>query len=101
MRFRWLIITPFGSAVEPEVYWRYARSSSVTPGSCQVSAPSVSRSSIASQVAAASAPEASRAPSAIWRVVITNLIPADSAIVSSRGSVRARRLGSGGCTGTA
>src|SRR5215471_7309704 len=40
--------TPFGAAVEPEVYWMKATESAVTPGSLHVSAPSGPSSSLAS-----------------------------------------------------
>ncbi len=57
-RFAWVTTTPFGSPVEPDVYWRKATSSPRTPESTQSAAASVTTVSTAIHVvlAAASSP---------------------------------------------
>src|SRR6266540_3640121 len=44
-KFPWLTITPFGSEVDPDVYWRKARVAAEDPGFCHSFPRSTSRSS--------------------------------------------------------
>ncbi|COX93051.1 Uncharacterised protein [Mycobacterium tuberculosis] len=46
-RFRWVICTPLGMRVEPDVYCKYATVSSLASGCCQVAATSVGTASTA------------------------------------------------------
>jgi hypothetical protein len=92
-------ITPLGRPVEPEVYCKNARVSSVMSGRAQAAPAEGSSSSVESHESAAS--------SGAWGINISAKL-ATKAVVSTkrgwasatmprrRGRVRARRLGSGG-----
>jgi hypothetical protein len=92
-----VMTTPLGSPVEPEVYCRKATvSRSVGSGSQR--SPSLNRSvAIQRSAASSGACSATRPTSAAISVVVSTMVACASAMIAcSRGSVRSRRVGSGG-----
>jgi hypothetical protein len=96
--------TPFGCPVEPEVYWMNARSSGPVPGSRQCASAPAGASSVLSQGSRASsaAPSVKNSLAAAMPAVVSRQCARASTVMpTKRGSVRWRRSGSGGYTGTA
>ena len=103
-RLPWVSSTPLGTAVEPEVYWMKASVPGVTSGGRHACSQPGSSASVATQRSEASSGAWLVSPSTRSRmelVVSTRVAWASSAMARSRGSVRCRRVGSGGYTGTA
>ena len=85
MTLPWLTITPLGIDVEPDVYWRYARSSARSAGSCHASPRSMAMASVMSHVT--SQPDACDSICvATSAVVRTSDTVASDRIASSRAS---------------
>ncbi len=96
--------TPFGSPVEPDVYWRNASVSSAASGRRQPDSTPSGSASVATQRSAASSGACSKSASLMsWMkaVVSTTLARESRMMARSRGSVRSSRAGSGGYAGTA
>ncbi len=103
-RFAWLTTTPFGADVEPEVYWRKATESPSTAGARHSAERWPGRSSVESHRSAESSGATSKSTPAIdpiSAVVSTTVACASATMAWRRGTVRARRMGSGGYAGTA
>ena len=101
--FRWLTMTPFGVAVEPEVYWMKAIERSSSRGGVKSLAAPSGMSSVLSQRIVASAGASAHSTFLCGRSargVSAAAASASPAIAWKRGRVRWSREGSGGWIGT-